>query len=130
MIKFKSKEKGEKIMEKKITKRDNFNALLGIAEVQANADLVAFINKELALLDKKNASRKTEMTETQKENLALKVEIYDYMVEQGCELSCSAIAKQFALSTQRTSPILEKLIADGKITKEMKKRTNYFKVVA
>ena len=36
---------------KKVTKRDNFKALLEIEEVKANQGLVDFINHELELLD-------------------------------------------------------------------------------
>ena len=43
---------------KKITKRERFNSLLSLSEVQANADLVAFIEHEIELLDKKNSSEK------------------------------------------------------------------------
>lgn len=39
----------------KITKRDRYNALLNMAEVKANPDMVDFIKHELELLDKKNA---------------------------------------------------------------------------
>lgn len=116
-------------MENKITKRDNFKTLLAITEVKANPELVKFIEHEIALLDKKNVSRKNEMTETQKENLILKDKILDYLTKANTEMSCSQIAKEFGLSTQRTSPILEKLIADNKLVKESKKRINYFRIV-
>lgn len=116
-------------MEKKITKRDYYNDLLAMDEVNANEEIVKFIKHEIALLDKKNASRKTEMTETQKENLVLKDKILDLLTKKGTEMSCSQIAKEFGLSTQRTSPLLEKLIADNKVVKESKKRINYFRVV-
>lgn len=41
-----------------MTKRESFNALLAISEVASNTDLVAFINHELELLDKKNTQKK------------------------------------------------------------------------
>lgn len=116
-------------MEKKITKRDHFNTLLAMNEVKANPELVAFITNELDLLDKKNARRKTEMTETQKDNLVLMDKVLDLLTEKGTEMTCSAIAKEFNLSTQKTSPILAKLITDGKVEKFTAKRTNYFKAI-
>ena len=54
---------------KKMTKREKFELLLTIAEVQENEMLVEFINHELELLAKKNATgtlRKP--TKTQLEN--------------------------------------------------------------
>ena len=39
---------------KKVTKRDNFNALLKIEEVASTEQLVEFVNHELELLDKKS----------------------------------------------------------------------------
>ena len=42
---------------KKMTKRDYFNTLLGIVEVKANPELVKFIDHELELLAKKNSTK-------------------------------------------------------------------------
>ena len=56
---------------KKITKRDRFNALLALSEVQADADLVAFIEHEIELLDKKNSSEK-KLTAQQTANEGIK----------------------------------------------------------
>lgn len=115
-------------MTNKITKRDNFNALLSIPAVADNADLVAFIEHEIELLDKKNASRKTELTETQKENLAFKDQIVDYLAGSSDPKSTSAIAKQFGLSTQRVTPIMQKLIKEGAVVVNTVKRVNYYTV--
>ena len=50
-------------MANKITKRDNYNALLNIPEVASNAELVAFINHEIELLDRKNKAKSGELTQ-------------------------------------------------------------------
>ena len=63
---------------KKMTKREYFNALLSLDEVKANSELVDFINHELELLAKKNASEK-KLTPTQKENLTIQEAILNYM---------------------------------------------------
>ena len=42
----------------KMTKRDYFNTLLTMSDVQANPDVVAFIEHEIELLDKKNSAEK------------------------------------------------------------------------
>ena len=69
------------IMTNKITKRDNFVALLNIPAVAENAELVNFINHEIELLDRKNKSRSGELTDTQKENLALGEKMMDFITE-------------------------------------------------
>ena len=56
---------------KKITKRERFNSLLSLSEVQADAGLVAFIEHEIELLDKKNSADK-KPTAKQSENEAIK----------------------------------------------------------
>ena len=43
---------------RKPTKRMQFEALLNLADVQANSSLVDFINHEIELLDKKNSADK------------------------------------------------------------------------
>ena len=52
-------------MANKVTKIDNFNTLLTLADVQANPSLVAFIKHEIELLEKKNANRSTKPTANQ-----------------------------------------------------------------
>ena len=56
-------------MEKKITKRENYASLRAIAEDLNRTDLVAFIDHEVELLDKRAAH--PTLTKTQKENLEL-----------------------------------------------------------
>lgn len=65
---------------KKITKRDRFNALLNMAEVKANPDMVAFIEHELELLAKKNSADK-KPTAQQVANAGVVSAIYDGMAE-------------------------------------------------
>ena len=60
---------------KKMTKKDYFNELLEIAEVQDNKSMVDFINHELELLEKKNASNSSTETKTQKANAGIKENI-------------------------------------------------------
>lgn len=64
---------------KKMTKRDYFNQLLEIAEVKENEALVEFINHELELLEKKNASKSTKPTKKQGANEKLKDLILETM---------------------------------------------------
>lgn len=111
----------------KMTKKDYFNAILAIPQVSANPELVDFINHELELLAKKNSSRKGELTETQKENIALGEEIVQFMAKR--ELTTIAeIRKHFGVSSQKVTPIMTSLEKAGRINRTIDKRVSYFSV--
>ena len=61
---------------RKPTKRMNFEALLGIEAVAENPSLVAFIEHEIELLDKKNSAEK-KPTAKQTANVGVKAEILE-----------------------------------------------------
>ena len=117
-------------MANKVTKRDNFNALLNIEEVASNPELVAFIKHELELLDRKNKANSGELTETQKENLALGEEMVEFIAKAGKELSVADVRNHFGITAQKATPILTKLVENGKLNKRVDKRVSYFSVVA
>lgn len=116
-------------MTNKMTKRDYFTALKGIEAVAANAELVAFIDHELELLAKKNTSRSTELTETQKENLVIADSIIEFMKSTGTPVTIAMIRKHNGLSSQRITPIMTNLEKQGKISRDIQKRVSYFTVV-
>ena len=115
-------------MTNKVTKRDNFNALLNIPEVASNAELVAFINHELELLDRKNKAKSGELTETQKENLALGEEFVAFIASKDHALTVAEIRKHFGLSSQKATPILANLVEAGKLVKTVEKRVSFYSV--
>lgn len=113
---------------KKLTKKDNFNALLSIEAVKSNPVLVDFINHEIELLNRKNTSEK-KPTATQKENEVFKAEILEVL--DGSEpLTISEITKASAvladLSNQRISAIVRLLRLDGKVERTEVKGKAYF----
>ena len=115
---------------KKITKRDRFNALLALSEVQADADLVAFIEHEIELLDKKNSSEK-KLTAQQTANEGIKDAIVESM-EENRLYTVTEIIKEVAecneLTNQRVSALLRQLISEGKVVKTIDKRKSYFQI--
>ena len=117
------------IMTNKITKRDNFVALLNIPAVAENAELVNFINHEIDLLDRKNKSRSGELTETQKENLALGEKMMDFITEADRELTVKDFRVHFGITAQKATPILNKLVEEHKLSKRVDKRISYFALV-
>lgn len=116
------------IKTKKPTKRDNYNALLSIPSVSANPTLVEFINHEIELLEKKNASEK-KPTAQQTANDSIKVAILDNMVE-GVKYTITDIIKLVPecadLTNQRVSALVRQLKDEGKVTRIEDKRKAYF----
>ena len=116
---------------KKMTKRDYFNALLGIAEVKANDELVKFIEHELELLAKKNSSEKKQ-TAVQVANESIKSVIVETLAKNGKMMTISEMQKANAelgeLSNQRISALVRQLKEDGKIVRVEEKRKAYFKI--
>lgn len=122
---------------KRVTKATHFNRLLTIAEVANNPDLVEFINHELELLERKNASPNGEkkMTATQKENVGIKEAILSFM-EIGKRYTVGDIIKDCpeceGLSTSKVSAILRQMREDvgtGEIRRIEDKRKTYFEKV-
>ena len=115
----------------KMTKRDYFNSLLSLSEVQADETLVSFINHELELLSKKNSSEK-KPTATQIANDSLKVAITNYLSEGGKHTISEMLAEVPALEgmqNQKVSALMRQLIADGQVERVEIKRKAYFRKV-
>ena len=122
--------KGNKNMAnvKKLTKKDKFNALLALAEVKSNADLVDFINHEIELLDKKNSAEK-KPTAQQTANDSIKSAILGNMVE-GKKYTITDLIKSVPecadLTNQRVSALIRQLVEKGEVVRTEDKRKAYF----
>jgi len=117
-------------MANKVTKKDNFNTLLGLEQVQANAALVAFINHEIELLDKKAENRSTKPTVRQAENAEIKSAIVSSLAS-GKWYRCAEIKSMIdALAsgegTQRTARLCNDLEKEGQLVKMVDKKVVYF----
>lgn len=113
---------------KKITKRERFESLLNMAEVQADPGMVEFINHELELLARKNSSEK-KPTAQQMANEAIKQAIVDGM-EENHLYTITDIQKNVPacadLSNQKISALVRQLKDDGVVVKTEDKRKSYF----
>ena len=113
---------------KKITKRERFESLLNMAEVQADPGMVEFINHELELLTKKNSSEK-KPTAQQVANEAIKQAIVDGM-ERDHFYTITELQKSIPecaeLSNQRVSALVRQMVADGAVIRTEDKRKAYF----
>ena len=117
--------------EKKMTKREKFEMLKALSEVQANPMLTEFIEHELELLAKKNASEK-KPTAQQKMNEGLKQTIIDVLTENGGLMTVTDIQKSCVglseLSNQRISALLRQLKDDKMVNRVEDKRKAYFTI--
>ena len=115
--------------EKKITKRDNFNAIREIVEAQGREDLVAFVDNELDLLAKR-ASKKS-LTKTQKENLELVEVVFEALAK--CENPVT-VAELLAANTdldysnQKVTALLRKLVEAGRAVKVTEKGKTFYSI--
>ena len=113
-------------MTKKKTQRDFYNELL--ANYDLTDELKEFINSRINALNKK--ATKTELTETQKENLVLANEIYEWLLENVNGKTSKDIANHFGKSSQKITPIMKKLIDDEKVSFTVEKKVKVFKAVS
>ena len=115
---------------KKMTKRDYFNALLNVEEVKANSALVEFINHELELLSKKNAADR-KPTATQNENETIKAAIVAGMTENRL-YTITEIIKEIPecndLANQKVSALLRQLASELKVERLEEKKKACFRL--
>lgn len=110
----------------KVTKKEMFEMLKGVAGVAENADMVAFIDHEIELLNKKSANKKA--TKTQEENVGIKAEILNVLTADGATVSDIQTKSDVlsALSNQRVSALLRQLVESGQVVKTVDKKKSYF----
>ena len=118
----------------KPTKKMLFTALLTlIAETTPeNAEiLTAFINNEIALLDKRSANKTASKTQVENENI--KAKILDALTEIDKPVTISelqALTPELAVYTnQKLSALLTQLKANSLVTKTIEKKKSYFSIV-
>lgn len=106
-----------------MTKRENFTAIRAI--VADNAELAAFIDHELELLDKKNA-KGSAPTKKQIVNNAIKDEILSVMSDKPMTISEIMELVPSVESNQKMSALITQLKNDGKVIRTVEKRVAYF----
>lgn len=114
-------------MANKKTKREFFGEIREI--VKENTELVAFIDHELELLDKKTSAKSTKVNTEQVE---LMDKIIDALNEIGRSVTISELQKENAemaeYSNQKLSAMLKKLVDNKQVTKMIDKKKSYFMV--
>lgn len=125
-------------MATKITKKDRFAQIKAIPAVAENADLVAFIDHELELLNRKNAkagATTAKPTKRQQENADLRVAILD-VLEDEVQRSVTAIKADIAgmveteeeVTNNRISALMGQLVKEHLVTRIKDKKATFFKI--
>ena len=125
------------MMNKKMTKKEMFAMVIGVVEtteVESKEEMVAFLNHEIELLEKK--SSKTGTTKTQKENLVLMEQLKEAFREMEkpvtiSEFQALSTHEVATLSNQKLSALLKKLTEgeNAPMVKTVEKKKSYFSLV-
>ncbi len=120
-------------MANKITKVQMFNMIKAVAGVSENPDMVAFIEHEIELLNKRNSKVK-KPTKKQEANIGIMDVIYNVLADSDISLTIADIrgtnSELEALSSQKVSALLKKMVDSGRISKEYDKKVPMFFVPA
>ena len=114
----------------KTTKRDNFNAIIAVLKAADKADLVAVMEHEIELLDKKKASASSKPSVKQAENAEIKKQIVSTLLSgkwyRCAEIKAMIPALAEGEGTQRTARLCNDLEKEGLLVKTVEKRVVYF----
>lgn len=115
--------------EKKITKRDMFNEVIAMAQALEREDIVAFAEREIALLDKKRDSKSKAEMAVDTENARL-MELVKATLVGSEGKTVTDIMKSDEelgmLSNQKVSALVRKMIEAGVVVKSVDKKKSIF----
>ena len=113
-----------------MTKKEMFKEIRNV--VIDNAEMVAFIDREIELLEKRSASPK-KPTKTQLENSAFKTEILSFLRQHDGAYTIKELQTEIdwlsTLTYQRITHLLTDLVKSGSLSKEYVKKTPYYSAV-
>lgn len=119
-------------MEKKMTKRDYFELIK--TEMSENAEIVAFCEHEIELLDKKKSNGKAKVNETMNSHIEI---VYNRLASVGRTTVSELIAKggmdelaneSGVVSTAKITAYLTKLVASGRVERVVEKKKAYYSI--
>ena len=114
-----------------MTKKEMFAEIC--KAVISNEEMVAFIDHEIELLNRKSSSPK-KPTKTQVENDAYKATIVEYLAAVDAPKTIKEMQAEIAdiaeLTNQRITHMLTDLVKAGTLTKEYVKKTPYYSIAA
>lgn len=127
-------QKGIDTMANKVTKKDNFNAIIAILKSVGKDDLVAVMEHEVELLNRKAENRSTKPTVRQDENAKIKDDLVSKMVYgqwyRCAELQALNEVLAAGVGTQRTARLCNDMAdpekGDCRLRKKVEKKVVYF----
>ena len=114
-------------MANKITKREVIGMMMNEEVVKANPTYVAYLENELALLDKKAQNKKA--TKTQEQNVGIKAIILEVLATIGSGTVTdiqNGNEELSALSNQKVSALVRQLVESGEVVKTTDKKKSIF----
>lgn len=119
---------------KKMTKRDYFNGLLGVIEnhkdsIENYEEFKAFIEREIELLNKKRSNSKPTKTQIENEKIKEKILIAFEKIDE--PVTITELAKMDGLteySNQKLSVLCHQLVDEHKAVNTKVKKVSYFKI--
>ena len=119
---------------KKMTKRDYFNGLLGVLEnhkdsIENYEEFKAFIEREIELLNKKRSNSKPTKTQIENEKIKEKILIAFEKIDE--PVTITELAKMDGLteySNQKLSVLCYQLVNEHKVVNTKVKKVSYFKI--
>ena len=114
-------------MANKITKREVIGMMMKEEVVKANPTYVAYLENELALIEKKAANKKS--TKTQEENKGIKSVILNTLASIGSGTITdiqNANSDLAELSNQKVSALVRQLVETGEVVKTTDKKKSIF----
>ena len=114
-------------MANKITKREVIGMMMNEEVVKANPTYVAYLENELALLDKKAQNKKA--TKTQEQNVGIKATILEVLATIGSGTVTdiqNGNEELSALSNQKVSALVRQLVESGDVVKTTDKKKSIF----
>lgn len=127
-------------MEIKITKKMRFTEIRKIMEELGKTDLIAFIDHEIELIDKKAENRKmgTSKKAVENDNItelivrelqAIGKTTITSLLKQSEPLADYITEEGKALSNQKITALLKPLIENGKVIRTVDKKTIYYELI-
>ena len=114
-------------MANKITKREVIGMMMNEEVVKANPIYVAYLENELALLDKKAQNKKA--TKTQEQNVGIKATILKVLATIGSGTVTdiqNGNEELSTLSNQKVSALVRQLVESGEVVKTTDKKKSIF----
>lgn len=114
-------------MANKITKKEVIGMMMNEEVIKANPTYVAYLENELALLNKKAQNKKA--TKTQEQNVGIKATILKVLATIGSGTVTdiqNGNEELSALSNQKVSALVRQLVESGEVVKTIDKKKSIF----